>query len=475
MKSIHKTIIVVLILPILASCSDWLDISPKSQIKVSDNYTNEQGFKDALTGVYLLMTKPALYGRDLTYGLVDILGKQYTQVQSSSNYYYLSQYDYTNQYSLDIIDGVWAAAYNTIANINLLIDNIDKSDPAIFTANNRRLIKGEAYGLRAYLSFDLLRLFGYSMLAGEDEKAIPYVTTYGKELTPFSTTKETIEKILADIDIAVNELKADPVYENREPMTDDESWTRNRELKLNYYAIKLLRARVNLYKGDYQSAMTDAQEVVDQSHFDWTPSSEITTTSTESRNRIFSQEMIFGLHVPSLKDDYDSWFTSPTGYYKSNYYWEQTFEVSLPGYSADYRFEYLTHFDPSAYIRYSTKLQQSENVTESYSRKLPLMRLSEAYYILSECKYRLSGVAEATPYLNFVRAKRNIMVELSTTISGSQFINELLKEHMKEFVSEGQLFFFYKRHNMSSINYHFSTILPETYVLPIPLEELANR
>lgn len=103
------------------------------------------------------------------------------------------------------------------------------------------------------------------------------------------------------------------------------------------------------------------------------------------------------------------------------------------------------------------------------------MRLSEAYYILSECKYHLSGVAEALPYLNFVRTKRNIMVELSTTISGNQFINELLKEHMKEFVSEGQLFFFYKRHNMSSINYQFSTILPETYVLPIPLEELANR
>ncbi len=475
MRKYFKNILVLLLSLSLFSCSDWLDISPKSEIKISDNYSNEQGFKDALTGIYLLMTKPALYGRDLTYGMTDVLGKHYTQIQSSSAYYYLSNYDYTNQSSINIIDGVWKAAYNAIANINVLISNIESSDPSIFTANNRKLIRGEAYGLRAFIYFDLLRLFGPSVIVGENEPAIPYVTVYGKTLTPFSTVKQTIELILKDLQTAENELKYDPVFEQRESITDDDTWVRNRELKFNYYALKLLQARVNLYKGDYQKALNAAQAVIDQARFTWTPASQITTTTADSRNRIFSQEMVFGLHVPSLRDDYTSWFPSTTGYFKSTYYWEQTFEVSLAGYFADYRYEYLTYSDPTVNLRYSTKLQQPENSNLEYARKLPLMRFTEAYYIAAECKLYTAGVSEAIPYLNTVRSKRNIMVELSTNLTIDQVKNELLKEYIKEFACEGQLFYFYKRTNSSTIKFHSGTMLSKNYVLPLPLEELANR
>ena len=35
----------------ITSCSDWLDVSPRTEIKADDNFESEQGFKDALTGV----------------------------------------------------------------------------------------------------------------------------------------------------------------------------------------------------------------------------------------------------------------------------------------------------------------------------------------------------------------------------------------------------------------------------------------
>ncbi|MDD4639528.1 MAG: RagB/SusD family nutrient uptake outer membrane protein, partial [Bacteroidales bacterium] len=174
----------------LFSCNKWLDISPKTEVKESENFTNEQGYKDALTGVYLLLTKSSLYGRDLSYGMVDVLGRQYTSIQSSSSYYYLSSYDYTNQTSINIIDAVWSNAYNAIANLNVLISHIDSEDPTLFTATNRDLIRGEAYGLRAFIHFDLLRLFGPSVINGADEPAIPYVKTVGKDLTQFSTVNQ---------------------------------------------------------------------------------------------------------------------------------------------------------------------------------------------------------------------------------------------------------------------------------------------
>ena len=49
----------------ITSCSDWLDVSPRTEIKADDNFESEQGFKDALTGVYLLMTGTNVYGLSL--------------------------------------------------------------------------------------------------------------------------------------------------------------------------------------------------------------------------------------------------------------------------------------------------------------------------------------------------------------------------------------------------------------------------
>ena len=44
-----KTTLATLIAAIsLTSCSDWLDVSPKSQIKEEDHFSREGGYKDQL-------------------------------------------------------------------------------------------------------------------------------------------------------------------------------------------------------------------------------------------------------------------------------------------------------------------------------------------------------------------------------------------------------------------------------------------
>lgn len=35
----------------LSSCSEWLDVKPKSEIKEDELFKTEQGFKDAMTGI----------------------------------------------------------------------------------------------------------------------------------------------------------------------------------------------------------------------------------------------------------------------------------------------------------------------------------------------------------------------------------------------------------------------------------------
>jgi len=459
----------------LSSCEKWLDVSPKTEVKVKENFENETGFKDALTGVYLLMTSESLYGRDLSYGMVDVLAKQYTEISSSyHDYYYMARYGYTDDTCIDRFDAIWSSAYNTIANLNILIENVDKASPSLFTANNQSIIKGEAYALRAFLHFDLLRLFGPSFVTGASKISIPYVKESGKELTEFSSVSQVIDNLLSDLEVAENALSVDPINEQRTATEDDATYVKNRGLKFNYYAVKLLQARVNLYKEDYNAAFLAAQVVINQGQFTWTPSSEITTTTVADRNRIFSQELVFALNVTSMKSLYTTWFTSTNGFMMSQYYWDQLFETSLTGYSGDYRYQYLT--DNSTGTRYSIKLQQPETTTSDYARRMPVMRFTEAFYIAAECKLKTVGVAAAISYLNTVRSKRNIMAVLPETLSASEVQNEIFKEYAKEFMCEGQLFYYYKRLNLSSIRFNYSGVsVDNIYVLPLPLDELGNR
>ena len=55
-KLINKTIILSLFVA-LTGCNDWLDVSPKADMKAEDLFGTEAGFRDALVGVYALMLR----------------------------------------------------------------------------------------------------------------------------------------------------------------------------------------------------------------------------------------------------------------------------------------------------------------------------------------------------------------------------------------------------------------------------------
>ena len=60
------------------SCSDWLDVSPKTSIPTDKQFESESGFKDALTGIYLKLGTQTLYAGDLTYAYLDELAGLYS-------------------------------------------------------------------------------------------------------------------------------------------------------------------------------------------------------------------------------------------------------------------------------------------------------------------------------------------------------------------------------------------------------------
>ena len=339
MKRYIAKIGLAVVLVSLTACNDWLDVSPKTEIKAKDNFSSEQGFKDALTGCYLTMTSSSLYGKELTFGLLDVLAQYYTGI-TGDNHSYAHEviYDYDASSSETRINAVWEDGYNLIANINELIAYVDKADTRMFTGRNYHLIRGEAYGLRAQMHFDLLRCFGKSYAAGPTEKAIPYITENSKKVTPLSTVEAVLAKILADLEIAESELQCDPVITGSVASPDDDiTYERDRTFKFNYYAVKMLQARVYLYMGNYEKAEAAARVVVNQESFTFTPESEISTTDVASKNYVFSQELVFALYNSDLQSLYTASFTPDNGLYMLEETYESLYETDVYGAFTDYR------------------------------------------------------------------------------------------------------------------------------------------
>ena len=51
-----------IILMTMSACSDWVNVSPNTDVESEDLFTSESGFKSALIGTYGRMTDQSLYG-----------------------------------------------------------------------------------------------------------------------------------------------------------------------------------------------------------------------------------------------------------------------------------------------------------------------------------------------------------------------------------------------------------------------------
>jgi len=146
----------------MASCKKWIDVAPKTSIENDRFFSSKLGFTEALNGVYLKMGGVSSYGREMTWGLVDAMGRTYVSPLSSEtigagNLDAING-NYQNLRFQELISATYLAQYNAIANLNNILEQL-KNKGSILTPAEYNIVKGEALGLRAFLHFDMLRLF----------------------------------------------------------------------------------------------------------------------------------------------------------------------------------------------------------------------------------------------------------------------------------------------------------------------------
>lgn len=479
-------LISILTICLLASCSKWLDVTPASEVSKDALFSTEDGFKEAINGLYGRLTKEDLFGRELTVGSLDALAQNYT-VDVSDPWMYgpTMRFNYKDQYFMSRRDEMWKGLYNVVANANLVLENVDaKKD--LFTGANYQLVKGEALAMRAFCHFDALRLFAESYGVNRNGNGIPYVTKFSNATPELFKVEEALNLMIKDLLEAKDLLRAaDPIlspgykvgYPEGDTTTEADApdlFLQERRHRLNYYAVCGELARVHLYKGEQEQALSHALEVINSAKFPFTKATDFLNPDDEKKDRILYKELIFGIYANNangtIRDVIDN---GVTALYVSPAECSNIYEVGGVG-AEDYRYKQWFEGRSASSGSYLRVMKYARDGDRNlHALMLPAIRLSEMYYIAAECTFDRNPAA-AWDYFNTVRLNRGIGVRLSDP-SKTVFMTELKKEARKEFFSEGQMFYMYKRLNANIPGPSGSTIGGGNaiYVFPFPDDEIA--
>lgn len=475
----------------LSSCDKFLEVKPQDNILEDQVFSSVNGFNIAINGIYAEMNNTETYGTNLTAGLVDVMAQYYLLGDREHVYAYYTGYDFNNVNFKDRIESIWSRMYTLIANTNAIIARVDEKQDMLGNPYYK-LYKGESLAMRAFLHFDLLRLFGSTYAEDAAVKVMPYMTKPDRGIEPLLTASEVLQKINEDLKQAKELLKdSDPILTKGTLNVEDplSNLLNYRQYRLNYFAVTGLLARVNLWMENKEEAKKYAKEVIDVGQ---AAGKEIfpfvTLEAVNNANlpdRVFSTEVLFALYNTRRVNIQNSLFS-----YSLTPQFILTFVGSLSEgrvpqlYPNENDYRRKLHWaqrvnNASNEVLYFTKyLEVTDNtgVANGYKNMFPLMRISEMYLIMMETA---TDLTEATHYYNILQVHRGLP---EGNISSEAELQELIQnEYLKEFIGEGQTFFYFKRLRMTSIP---SPIRPGIdkmpmdktfYVLPLPDSEISQR
>lgn len=451
-------IIAVIILwgNMLSSCSDWFDISPKTDVKAEEFFENENGFMSSLAGLYLLMTEGNAYGADLSFSLIDQLAQMYDMIPEGAtdrnaiyNYTQTTSGGYNTKGRME---NIWLTSYNIIANANNLLKWLDKNgESVILNEETRRMLRGEALAIRAYIHFDLLRCWGPVNYAGDESvrsmKCMPYRVVADKSKQPLLAASEIVTKVIADLEQAKELLS----YEKNITLGNSD-----RRFRFNYHAINAVLARVHNYAGNGDLAAELALDVIDNSGLE--------LQSSNEGDPILFKEVICGVNVYEMTDNYTDYFDASDKMQAKYHITFNTlnllFETSGSE-SDDMRAK------KSAITRNSDRQMAITNkYIENDHEVIPLIRLPEMYYIACE---NCEG-DESAYFINKVRNKRGISSSNNVVCNTyEERLAALNSEFRKEFYAEGQYFYFLKSHGIVGVLQHCPevSLTSEKFIFPL--------
>ena len=157
-----------------------------------------------MNGLYNNLTSNSLYGKNLSYELIDVISKRYAPLAKSTYLTSLNSWGYAEENVSKALESTWATAYTTILNCNVILENL-ATQQGILSPAETNLMKGELLALRAFLHFDMLRLFGPIYKEDPSAPSIPYNESVKIMNLPLLSADSIVHnKIMRDLDEAEN-------------------------------------------------------------------------------------------------------------------------------------------------------------------------------------------------------------------------------------------------------------------------------
>ena len=463
----------------LSSCSDWLDVKSDTVAREKNLFENYDGFKEALAGCYTTMASRDAYGEKLTMTDIEDLACLWAEVGSTNlpTQYYLMHHQYDNSYSISAIKSIYSTLYTTIAQANFILNHMEEDGQNITSKDARNVIQGEALAIRAFCHFDVLRLFGQMPKDPSRQVSLPYSYKSSiHEQASYYNYNDFLSRLESDLNEAESLLQqSDPVLKytfyqlngsGSDPADLDDDFMMYRRYRLNYWAVKALKARFYLYTGQNSKAYAEAKSVLN-AKINGEPVISLSGIH-DLDNEYFAlpNECLFALHNVSLVNYSVSVLggnpTAQTGE-NMHYITQAMFERQLFAnqYTASNN-RYLTLWNRNAVnmqgivrpnIRKYYYDARSETSTSAavgitlYKQCMPLIRLSEIYLILMETT---TDLAEANTLYKDYMASHN--VNITTDFESLDEVRSLIvDEYRREFYAEGVMFYTYKRNGMSTM------------------------
>jgi len=424
----RKIFIILLSSVALFSCSKDLEQSPTDKLPSEEAISTVSDLQIAVNGVYSTLVNSDGYCGD--FGLyADGKGGD-VMYQSNANHFAAIVDLQTNKNS-DESAVFYQVNYVAIARINDILTVVEKIKDISDNQSEYNDLVGQLHAIRALLHFDLLRTFCPMPNFVADKTAPKSGIVISNEKYPVntsftrSTMKESYDFVKAEFATALSLIGKDKVIG-----------------EMNYWTVLALRARMELYLGEYNAALADAVNVIDNSPYalltrdkwlsSWTIEGadeslfEIRTSDTDNAQR------------ESL-----GYFCSPDGYAECAA--SEGFILFYNTLDAnDIRRESLVEEeskDEDYLAFYVQKYRGRAGVTAPlYVNNPKIIRLSEIYYIAAEAVLNggtATGAKTAVEYYNSVRKNRISGYTDAATVT----INDIMNERRIELFCENSRMF----------------------------------
>ena len=465
----------------LSSCNDYFDKTGDEQ-HITDKkfFGDEAAFASALTDCYTLMRSRDLYGGMLTLEMMEFANQNMAPHDAISSA--AAQLNFADAALAARIDSMTHAAYRVVAACNKLIDEAERTKVVFTSAGKKKIITAEAYALRAAVQFDLLRLFHPAPATDAGFRGLPYVTHTSANVPEALTTTQILQAVNTDLAHAAQLLKtADPILKERNSIVGVGEFDRRlRTFQMNYYAVKAVQARVALWQGNYEQAVTQADSVLAHLQntvaryrlFYWV------TPGHYGSDFSFSREYVFGIA------------STPTGFarlsddmFKTKGIQTTTSLRDIYADNADIRYRAWFRQQGSGYAM-SNKFGSATLLTDyvystsataaSLPAAIPYIKLGEVMLIKAEALNEMGQTAAARSLLEEMQGYKDISYASRATSVTKESLRELIyAEARRDLFGEGQLFYLNKRLGLTLVKAADGTMRTVTlnqYTLPLPAD-----